>query len=142
MSATIQLHGGKELAEALKHLPDRVVGNVMRRAVANGANKMRDEVRRRAPIFNLDEVRYGGPHEPGLLLKSIIARTRRQRNRNQVVAAVFILKEAFYWRFIEYGTRHAVAKPFIRPAADVSGAAAAQTVIDYAANKIALELQP
>jgi len=39
---------------------------------------------------------------------------------------------AYYWRFLEFGTRKMRAKPFLTPAAEARGPEAAQAMIDGA----------
>lgn len=135
---SIKLTGGKELLEKLKTLPDKVQTKVMRHAVADGINVIRNDIRSRAPILTENEG-LNGPHLPGTLLKSIRARVLRNPDRNTVKAGILILPEAFYWRFNELGTRHQPARPFIRPAVDGLGHVACQSVIEYAKDGVEKE---
>lgn len=134
---SIELKGGKELHDQLLQLPDRIATNVMAGAMYAGAKIIRDLARKRVPILNLE--RWGGPHEPGLLLQSVQASRTRSRDRNFVGAIVGIAKSAFYGRFIEFGTKHAAAFPFMRPAADEGKEDAASAVIEYAGRRIEQE---
>lgn len=52
--------------------------------------------------------------QPGFL-RNAIGWTARPRSLSAVVT---VLKDAFYWKFVEYGTRHMSARPMFRPAAD------------------------
>jgi HK97 gp10 family phage protein len=53
-------------------------------------------------------MRATAPDRTGTLKRSISVASRGLSSR------VFIGPEAFYWRFVEYGTRHSAANPFIR----------------------------
>ncbi len=139
MPADIQLQGASELIAKLQALPDKLANNVMTGALFAGARVIRDEARRRVPI--LDLTKWGGPHEPGALLQAILARRSRSRSRNEVLARVGISYDAFYGHYVEFGTRHARAYPFMRPAYDTKGGDAAQAVIDYAAGRLEAEVK-
>lgn len=39
--------------------------------------------------------------------------------------------DTFYWRFLEFGTQHMAAKPFMRPAIEASAQKAADVFTDY-----------
>lgn len=63
--------------------------------------------------------------EPGLLKKSVRRRRLNKKSKNEHRASVGIYMHkgtgkthgsAYYWRFIEYGTKKMPATPFIRPA--------------------------
>jgi len=54
---------------------------------------------------------------------------------------VGILDTAFYGKYVEFGTSHARAYPFMRPAADQSAGAAAQEVVDYATARVEKEAE-
>lgn len=53
-------------------------------------------------------------HRPGFLASHVTW----QRRPRSLSAVVGVLKEAFYWKYVEYGTRKMSARPFLRPAAD------------------------
>ena len=133
MSAvTLELEGAKELERVLKRLPLNVQKKHLRRAVRQGAALVRNEARAAAP------------KRSGKLRKNIRSKGRRGK-RFYVAASVFVNvaertpqkreisgrfmssggdadaedpKDAFYWRFLEFGTKRMSAQPFIRPAAD------------------------
>jgi HK97 gp10 family phage protein len=54
----------------------------------------------------------GAPRASGTLKSSIYSTTHGLTGR------VLVSPAAFYWRFIEYGTRFQPARPFVRPAAE------------------------
>lgn len=119
--------GGAELQKFLDTLPTNIERNIMRSALRQGANVIRDDARSRAPV------------EDGDLRKSIKVKTRSRRGR---VSASVVAgdNKAFYAHMIEFGVApHGVKKgakrksgkyqdgtlhpgfsemPFMRPAAD------------------------
>lgn len=140
MGADIQLQGARELIAQFEALPQRIADNVMSGALYAGASLIRDEARKNVPILDLEK--WGGPHEPGELLQAIVARRSRSRSRDQVIAKVGITYEAFYGHYVEFGTRHARAWPFMRPAYDSKGAEAAQEVVNYAKERFEAGVKP
>ncbi len=85
----------------------RQTANVMRSTVHAMAGEIRNDVRAAAP------------QDSRVLSKSI--RSRRVRTdfaTGEFGSDVTIDGQAFYWRFIEYGTKHHSADPFIRRAVD------------------------
>lgn len=116
----MKIDGLKELAAAMRELPDRVAKNALRRAVSAGAIVVRNEARARAPV------------DTGEMRRDI--QVKRERNSaGQMVAtySVFVRsgkksrlagkkrnvqRDSYYWRFVEFGTVKMAAKPFMRPA--------------------------
>ena len=136
-SVKIEMQGAAELEARLRALPDRVAVNVMAGAMYAGAKIILGLARKLAPIMDLSK--WNGPHEPANLLRNIFAARTRSHDRNSVGAKVGIGKEAFYGRFVEFGTRHAKAYPFMRPAADSGKEGAVAAVVDYAGRRIEQE---
>jgi HK97 gp10 family phage protein len=133
----IEIVGGKELHDKLLTLTDRVAVNVMVGAMYAGATVIRAIARKLVPIMDLS--RWNGPHEPGALLAGIFAGRTKSRDRNTVGAIVGISKEVWWGRYVEMGTRHARAFPFMRPAADEGKEAAVEAVAEYAGRRIETE---
>lgn len=129
-SETVQIKGLRELAKALNELPDRVARNGLRVAVYAAAKVVRDEAKHKAPIA----AQALGPNQPppGTLKRSVImkqipelsGRTRQtffvmvrhgKKYRKQGKKGN-LSQDAWYWRFVEFGTRKMNARPFLRPA--------------------------
>jgi HK97 gp10 family phage protein len=81
---------------------------IIRRATTRIAGQMRNEMRRAAP------------RHTGTLRKAIVSR-RRRGSRDSIEASVEVTSgkgakhDAFYWRYVEYGTQRSPAKPFAGP---------------------------
>lgn len=137
---TFKLKGGAELQRMLNSLPAKIEKNIMRSALRAGARVIANEAKANVAV------------EDGALRRSIRVSARAKKGR--VTASVKAgSKEAFYYRFVEFGTaahtikpknkqalyfdgqfaknvRHpgAKAKPFMRPALDNKADEAIQAV--------------
>jgi HK97 gp10 family phage protein len=106
---SFKISGDKELQRALNALPGKVQKKIMRGALREAAKVVAAEARARVPV------------ETGTLRDSIKVRALKGK-RGSVGASVEsgegqFKDESFYGAFIEFGTRNAPAKPFLRPAA-------------------------
>lgn len=102
--------GGRELDALLQSLAPKMEQNIMRGALAAGARVIRDEAK-----ANVAE-------RLGQLKKSVRVSTRA---KNGVVTATIKAgsKEAWYWRFVEFGTAQHLIKPKTAAALLIGGAA-------------------
>ena len=93
----------------LADLAPRQARNIMRATVHGLAIKVRDEARK------------GAPKQSGTLKKAIKAE-RRKSHPDKPMSQVWIASgkdathDAYYWRFVEYGTVKQRARPFVAPA--------------------------
>lgn len=148
-----EVKGTAELVNALQVLPDRVAKNGLRASVYAGAKVVRDEAKSRAPVAQ--QVRDPRHPPPGTLRRSIIMKhirglsnltrqtffvTVRQgkKYRNQGKKKN-LSQDAFYWRFVEFGTRKMAARPFLRPALEAKRYEAAEAIKTRLAERIELE---
>lgn len=149
--ASTQVSGLKELNAALKQLPDNIAKNVLRGATSAGAAVIRKEARQRAPVYTGDV--QGNHPPPGTLKKSVYQSQRR--NLSSLVKQVFHVGvrtgkglkdkagrsvDAYYWRFVEFGTSKMAARPFLRPAFEAKKLAAVEAIKDYLAQRIPREV--
>ncbi len=126
----VHVRGLAELDRALRELPVRVANRGLRASVYAGAKVIRDEARSRAP----KAAQSLGPKQPppGTLRRSVIMKHIRElsgggrqtyyvlvrqgkKYRNQGKRGN-LSQDAWYWRFLEFGTRKMAARPFLRPA--------------------------
>lgn len=123
---------GKSLLKALSAFPKNIQNNVMVGAIRAGANVIRDEARLRAPKKTKE------------LAKSIVSIKRRAEVINQVKFSVTPSKgkNKAGWRahFIEFGTSKMSAKPFLRPAFEVSENKSLDAAKEYIAKRIPEEV--
>lgn len=139
---TYKIDGLKELDEALKQLPMKLQQRYLRKSVAVGAKLIRDAVRLKAPIDtgklkrNIIFVRSRRGSAPGRETYSIMVRTKKKkfadtklnRRLNRVGRDYVVEGDAYYWKFIEFGTKNQPARPFMRQAFQQSQAAAIAAV--------------
>ena len=135
--AEIEVKGLRELGEALKNFGPVLAKKYLRRATYEAAKVIEADAESRAPV------RTG-------TLKSKIAIFRRKSDENSAMYAVGVRPvklsrkvkkvlrilrkangtrtsidgDAFYWRFLEFGTAKMAARPFLRPAFEAQKAAA------------------
>lgn len=140
----VEVRGLKELADALRALPKELAsknGGPLAVALRKAANVIKNEAKARAPVAT------------GLLKKNIIVRrdrklppdvnemfelrvkavkkkyanNKRNRRMRRDGNAYDVDGSAFYWRFLEFGTKKMRARPFMRPAFEAKKEAALQT---------------
>lgn len=146
-----KIDGLRELNDALKKLPEAVAKNVLRGATNAGASVIRAEAKQRAPVYTGSLIARDHP-PPGTLKKSIIQRQARQLS--SLVKQVFHVGvrsgrgvkdkagrslDAYYWRFVEFGTSKMAARPFLRPAFEAKKMAAVEAIRKYLAERIPRE---
>lgn len=137
----IKVDGLKELADALRELPQRIARNVLRGAVNAGATVIRQEAKIQAPIYH-GEVAQGHP-PPGTLKRALYQKQIRERSSlfeqmfyvgvrhgkdRQSVGKKQVNLDAYYWRWVEFGhyaggSRKIPRKPGARAAAIAGGGA-------------------
>jgi HK97 gp10 family phage protein len=136
-----KVQGLAQLNSELQQLPVRLEKNVLRGMIRAAAKPVVEEARARAPVLK-DEA---DGREPGALRRSVRAMSTVVRGalvKGGVVAgsAKKTLKtkaDAFYARFIEYGTAKMAAIPFLRPAAHGKSAAAIDAAARYVRERVA-----
>jgi HK97 gp10 family phage protein len=107
----LEVKGGKALERALLRLPKELDrARVTTNALAAGGRVIRDEAKLAVPV------------ETGELRDSIVV--RRVRGQAGHVVVGFLKPTSRRAHLTEFGTSTASARPFMRPALDVSGRAA------------------
>lgn len=106
----VQVIGLKEANKALRRLPEPHVKGEVQQTIDVTAYAVSRVAASTAPRSR--DGSHGRP--PGFMARSI-SWARRPRS---LTAVVTVAREAFYWRFVEYGTKRFSARPFLRPAAD------------------------
>lgn len=115
MAATsgIKIEGMEDLDRVLGQMAPRASRNLMRSTIQGIAQEIAKESKRKAP------------KDKGVLRKAIKAKRRRPRNPDKPFSDVIVTHgrgakyDAFYWRFVEFGTQDRPEHPFIRPAVDL-----------------------
>ncbi len=149
----VHVRGLAELDRALRELPVRVANQGLRASVYAGAKVIRDEARSRAP----KAAQSLGPKQPppGTLRRSVSMKHIRElsgggrqtyyvlvrqgkKYRNQGKRGN-LSQDAWYWRFLEFGTRKMAARPFLRPALESRRREATAAIKERLAQRIQTE---
>jgi HK97 gp10 family phage protein len=152
---TVRIEGLAELNRALRELPQRIANRGLRTAVYAGAKVIRDEARHRAP----KAAQSLGTKQPsaGTLKRSVIMKHIRElsgggrqtfyvlvrqgkKYRNQGKRGN-LSQDAWYWRFVEFGTRKMAARPFLRPALESRRREAVEAIKGRLAQRIEIEVK-
>lgn len=135
MAERIQVLGLRELGVAMQGLSDDMRTKVARQAVAAGAGVVRKAARDKAPVDS-------GNLKASLIMKRVketnlteeyIVTPRKGRTRDVKAAKRGqgkLGKDAYYARFVEFGTVKAPAQPFMRPALEDNVQRATQAIAD------------
>lgn len=132
---TMQIDGLKELADKLRAMGPDIARNALRGAVGSAARLIRDE----AKATNQDDT---GRTDRALYAKL----AKEESSDNQVTYIVGVRsgskerrkdRDAWYWRFVEFGTAKMPAKPFMRPAFESKKLSAVDLIAKRIAARIA-----
>lgn len=150
MAEFVKIEGLDELAAALRELPGKVARAGLRASVYAGARVIQEEARLRAPVYT-GPVSEGHP-PPGTLKRSIIMKQIREESGDQAQVFYVLVRygkkyqkqgksgnlsqDAFYWRFVEFGTARQPARPFLRPAFEAKKMEAVQAIQDKLLERI------
>ena len=151
MADTLQIHGLAGLLASLRELPKAVQGKPLQVGMRKAGNVIRNEARqrvirdtgflasqivvRRANAKNRRKAGVGAGGEYFTVgvrtgKKVRYANTKRNRRKRRVGKLYEQSGWAYYWRFLEFGTKKMAPKPFLTPAAEARGPEAAQVLID------------
>lgn len=131
----LDFSGLQEIARDLELLSRAENNKVLRDATRAGAEVIKQEVIKKAPV------------RTGKLKNNVVVLTQKARRRGDIASGVHIRgvnprtgksdntmkagnkRNAFYWRFVELGTSHMPAHPFVRPAFDTRQEEATQVAM-------------
>ncbi|WP_313465640.1 HK97-gp10 family putative phage morphogenesis protein [Stenotrophomonas sp.] len=151
MTEQIQIEGLDGLLSSLRDLPSALQSKTLQSGMRRGGNLIRDDARSRVArasgfLSTQIVVRKASARERGraglskgdaYLVVGVktakvarYARTKRNHRRKRAGKLYEKSGWAYYWRFLEFGTRKMAAKPFLTPAAESNGPQAAQVMID------------
>lgn len=136
MAGKFEIVNPTALTDYLDRLETVSSEEVLRQAAVAGARVIHEEVKLRAPVGNAYE-RNGATHVPGTLKRSILIAYDDEESVKGHLAIYLVTwsKDAFYGRFVEFGTSHAPAAPFLRPGYEAKKRQAAAAVIEVIQKK-------
>jgi len=137
-SVTVKVEGLRELGERMKGLSEAMNNRIARAATAAGAAVIRDSAKQKVAVDtgNLKKniiVKRLPKGESPLTSEHIVTVRQGKLTKKQKAAG---LGDAFYGRFIEYGTAKMPARPFIRPAFDENKEKAVQAIKDRISKRL------
>ena len=145
----LKLEGAAALRELLKQLPPAVGKKHMRRAIRQGIALVRNEIKTTAPVRTKVKQRGKGATRarPGRLRRLVRIKARRGKRGYLKVSLLYPTegdannpKNAFYWRFVEEGTRFMPGVHYIQRAADSNFQAIVRKVITETSNGVREEI--
>jgi len=104
IETSFKIEGVDELKRQLKRLDTKVRTSIVRSGLREGAKVVKQAAEDKAPV------------DSGFLRDHIKIKTKKRGDN--ITAIVGFAGDAYYGRFIELGTKHMAAKPFLRPAID------------------------
>lgn len=127
MVAEAKVLGIPDLRAALMGVVPKLRVRALRNALAAGARLVRDEAKAATPVLAAPIRRKGiVVRNPGTLRKAISVRTSKLARKRGDVGVFVNVRPAkrgargansptdpFYWRFVEFGTKFAAARPFL-----------------------------
>ena len=141
-STTQRVEGLDQLLKNMQQLPRELVsknGGLVRSALFQATKLVREDVRARAPrdtgnlARNVIAVRDRNPQAAGASERYVITVRRKRQTKRAKAKAVRKASgkidyrasgDAFYWRFVEFGTKDSRAQPFLRPGFEAQKGAA------------------
>lgn len=142
----VELHGVDELRRSLADAAKTIRTKAVRAALRKGAATITKEARVLAPVLAAPTK----TRKPGTVRKAIVARPskfarragdegifigvrplRGARQKKLGRAGAKNPNDPFYWRFLEFGTRHIRPRRFLARAADSRGAEAVNTFMQH-----------
>lgn len=135
---SVKVDGLRDLGERMKGLSEDMNNRIARAATAAGAVVIRDAAKQKAPVRtgNLRKniiVKRLPKGESPLTSEHIVTVRQGKLTKKQRDAG---LVDAFYGRFVEYGTAKSPAQPFLRPAYDQNKEKATQAIKDRISKRL------
>lgn len=145
-AGSFQVTGLADLEQRLLAFSDKIAQNIMNGAIRAGAVV----IQREAKLYNSksisEEAHWLGKKnskgrvliQPGELnAKGIKVRLAPRKSRSVPVEYwVYVSKRYWYWKFLEFGTAHMYARPFMRPAFEAKKSEAVDRIREYLAARI------
>jgi HK97 gp10 family phage protein len=122
-----------DLTSALDRLASASAESALRSAGYAGAKVFQDEAKARVPV------------DTGILQDNIIVKRAEEKSKGAMSQTYIVTvrkgkkggPDAFYWRFVEFGTSKMSARPFMRPAFDSKSKEAVDAMKQKLSEKVA-----
>jgi len=139
MAKNFTVENPQGLTDALRALDNVASESVLRQAAVAGARVIFSEVKVRVPVGHKTWESEKQKHYPGFLRDALLIAFDKEESVEGKLASYVVTwsKDAFYGRFLEFGTSKMAARPFLRPAFEAKKQAAAAAVDDVIQTKAA-----
>lgn len=128
--ARAKLTGFDEIKKALEQVAPEVATKAGQVAIRKAAKTVADEIKSRVPVSSEDD-RSPASGQYGHMRDNVKVRKGKPK-KEHTVSSLVTMGDAFWWRFLEYGTVKQEAKPTIKPAFD----AVQQDIVDNLATDL------
>ena len=128
----VKVDGLKELEEELLGLSGKIADQTLQAALTMAALPIVNDARAKVPIAHAAYKLYGGgTADPGWLRQRIVRKkVKNTANSAEVIVTITDKRQAYFWKFIEFGTSKMPARPFMRPAFENKSAEALDRFVD------------
>ncbi len=139
----VKITGLDELKKDLKKLSEKTRKSIVVSSLRSGAVTFRQSARSLAPAksgilkkaITVKKIRT----KDRSIVKFITAWTQQRGGKNAVAQGSGTRNDAYYGHFVEYGTVHQSAQPFIRPAYDIDKSSVTGAITKQMAKRITKE---
>lgn len=128
---SVNVDGLRELGEAMRALGAEVSEKIAHRMVSKAARMVRDEAKKAAPVrtgylkqniivkkMRKSETDLTSEYRMGVRKYKLKYADTRFNVRKRRAGKYYGVDDAYYWRYLEFGTVKMAARPFMRPAFD------------------------
>ncbi len=138
---TVEIKGLDEIKKALAALPDEIQKKVLDKAVREGVVDWQKVAAASAPVHGKVHVTGSKGKRyivtPGNLRRSIQVRKLKTPNPKESRYGIRIRSRAFYWKFVEFGSRNNQRVPFLRNTFDTRAMPAINNIASARVNALA-----
>lgn len=128
---SVKVEGLRELGEAMQALGAEVSAKIADRMVSKAARMVRDEAKKAAPVrtgflkqniivkrMRKSETDLTSEYRMGVRKYKLKYANTKFNVRKRRAGTYYGVDDAYYWRYLEFGTVKMAARPFMRPAFD------------------------
>lgn len=116
MANSIRFLGAENLRDKFVAMTEQARRDVLEQSVPAATDIPMQKIIDRAPEGDGTGGYWKAKGVAGHHMKNDVSKETVEHTEDRMVQAIQISGDGFYWRFVEFGTVHAPAHPFIRPA--------------------------
>jgi HK97 gp10 family phage protein len=116
MANTIRFLGAENLRDKFIAMTEEARREVLEKSVPEAADILMQNIIDNAPVGDGSGGYWKAKGVSGHHMKDDISKETVEHTEDRLIQEVKVSRDGFYWRFVEFGTPHAPAHPFARPA--------------------------